>query len=233
MGDIHMNKTLLALGLLAMMAGGTQTASAQDGSVFVVTYIEVQPGAKAEAATLLKGLRESARRDEGNQRADVLESTARPGHFVMLTTWKDQKGLDGHMAAAPTKEARDKLNGLRNSPADDRIHNSLAVAATDVSRRPARAFYVVTHVDVPPPRKDECVTMLKKLADDSRKDQGNVAFDVVQQTSRPNHFTVVEAWKDRKAFGAHVMTPHVRAFRDQLTPMSGALYDERLYRVVN
>jgi quinol monooxygenase YgiN len=136
------------------------------------------------------------------------------------------------MAAAATKEARDKLNAVRNSPADDRIHNSLAVATSEAGRRAAPAFYVVTHVDVPPPRKDDCVTMLKKLADDSRKDQGNVGFDVVQQTSRPNHFTVMEAWKDRKAYDAHVAAAHTRAFRDQLTPMSGALYDERLYRAV-
>ena len=27
--------------------------------------------------------------------------------------------------------------------------------------------------------------------------------------------------------------PHARTFRDQLTPMSGALYDERLYRGLN
>jgi quinol monooxygenase YgiN len=227
-----MNRFLLAVGLLAMAAIGTNAASAQDSTVYGVTYFEVQPGAKGEATTLLKGLRDAARRDEGNARAEVLERTSRPGHFVMLTTWKDQKALDAHMAAAATKEARDKLNGLRNSPADDRIHNSLAVATSEAGRRAAGGFYVVTHVDVPPPRKDDCVTMLKKLADDSRKDQGNVAFDVVQQTSRPNHFTVMEAWKDRKAYDAHVMTAHVRAFRDQLTPMSGALYDERLYRAV-
>ena len=228
-----MNRILLALGLLAMAAGTVQTAGAQEsGPVYVVTYVEVQPGAKREATTLLRGLRDAARRDSGNLRADVLESTSRPGHFVLLTNWKDQKALDGHMAAAATKEARDRLQALRNSPADDRIHNGLAVAATDAG--PARrAFYVVTHVDVPPPRKDECVTMLKKLADASRKDQGSVAFDVVQQTSRPNHFTVIEAWKDRKAFDAHVQAAHVREFRDQLTPMSGALYDERLYRVLN
>jgi quinol monooxygenase YgiN len=228
-----MNRILLALGLFAMAIGGMDAARAQDGAVYVVTYFEVQPGAKAEATTLLKGLRAAARHDEGNQRADVMESAFRPGHFVMLTTWKDQKALDAHMAAAHTREARDKLNGLRNSPADDRVHNSLAVATADGGRPPARAFYAVTHVDVPPPRKDDCVVMLKTLAEDSRKDQGNVSFDVVQQTSRPNHFTVIEAWKDRKAFDAHVATAHVRAFRDQLTPMSGALYDERLYRANN
>jgi quinol monooxygenase YgiN len=217
---------------MVAIAMGTSAQAQDANAVHVVTYVEVKPSAKSEAAAALRTLRETSRKDDGNLRTEVLESVSRPGQFVILATWKDQKALDAHMAAAATKEARDKLNGVRNSPADDRIHNSLAVATSDAGRRSARAVYVVTHVDVPPPRKDECVTMLKTLADDSRKDQGNVAFDVVQQTSRPNHFTVMEAWKDRKAYDAHVAAAHTRAFRDQLTPMSGALYDERLYRAV-
>ena len=61
------------------------------------------------------------------------------------------------------------------------------------------AIIVVSHVDVPPPRKDECIAALNPLAEASRKGGGNQRFEVVQQTSRPNHFTVIEAWKDRKA----------------------------------
>jgi len=212
-----------------MMVAGVVTAQAQDaGPVSIVTYVEVQPKAKREAASLLESLRDAARKDDGNLAAEVVESTARPGHFVLLTTWKDQKSFDAHMAAASTKEIREKLHEARNSPADDRIHNNLSVGAAQAVTR-GKPVYVFTHVDVPPPRKDECITMLKKLADASRQDAGNLRFDVVQQTNRPNHFTVIEVWRNRKAFDGHVQAAHVRDFRDQLTPMSGALYDERLY----
>src|SRR5262249_32971704 len=159
-------------------------------------------------------------------RTEVVESSLRPGQFVLLTTWKDKAALDAHMAAAHTKEFRNKINAPRNSPADDRIHNGLSLGAADAAAAPV---YVITHVDVPPPTKDECVTMLKKLAEDSRKDDGNVRYDVVQQTNRPNHFTVIAAWKSREAFDAYGMAAHTREFRDKLTPMSGALYDERIY----
>jgi quinol monooxygenase YgiN len=43
---------------------------------------------------------------------------------------------------------------------------------------------------------------------------------------------VVEIWKTQKAYDAHITAAHTRRFRDQLTPMSEALYDERLYRVL-
>jgi quinol monooxygenase YgiN len=54
---------------------------------------------------------------------------------------------------------------------------------------------------------------------------------VQQQGNRPNHFSVVEIWADQKAYDAHVMATHTRQFRETLGPMSGALYDERLYKV--
>ena len=88
----------------------------------------------------------------------------------------------------------------------------------------------MTHVDVPPPKKDDCIALLKALADASRKETGMLRFDVFQQVSRPNHFSVVEIWKDQNAYEAHITAAHTRSFREQLTPMSGALYDERLYK---
>ena len=216
-----------------LAVGAMVEAQAQDtGTVYVVTYLELRPGAKGEGTTLLKDLREASRKDAGHVRSEVLESTTRPGQFVFLSTWKDQKALDAHMAAAATKDLRGKLHELRNSPADDRLHNSLTVVDKEAgsARRP---IYVVTHVDVPPPRKDDCIALLRALADASRKETGNVRYDIVQQSNRPNHFTVVEVWRNRKAFDEHAAAAAARAFRDQLTPMSGALYDERLYRAVN
>ena len=42
-----------------------------------------------------------------------------------------------------------------------------------------------------------------------------------------------EVWRDRKTADTHSMAAHTRAFRDKLGPASGALYDERFYRLVN
>jgi quinol monooxygenase YgiN len=91
----------------------------------------------------------------------------------------------------------------------------------------------VTHVDVIPPRKDDGVAAVKQLADDSRTGAGNVRFEVVQQASRPNHFTVVEVWANAKAVEAHSMTAVTRQFRDKLASMTGALYDERMYTTLD
>ena len=75
--------------------------------------------------------------------------------------------------------------------------------------------------------------MLKDLAEASRKEAGNVRFDVVQHTMRANHFTVVEVWRDQKALDAHVAAPHTRQYRDTLQPMTGSPLDERVYKAID
>lgn len=42
----------------------------------------------------------------------------------------------------------------------------------------------------------------------------------------------VEAWRDRKSHDAHIMADHTREYRRKLMPMSGALFDERVYEAI-
>ena len=197
--------------------------------LYVVTYVELKPSAKAEGAALLKSWRDAQRRADGNQRAELVQSAVRPGQFVVLAAWRNKAAFDAH-AGAGGQEFRDKLAALRNSPADDRFHNSLSVGPMDL---PHGSVYVVTHVDVIPPRREDAVAALKVLGDANRAAQGNVRYEIVQQTNRPNHFTVVEIWRSRQAFDANSMSTHQREFRDKLAQMTGALYDERLYESLN
>ncbi len=200
--------------------------------LYVVTYVETRPNTKDEAAALLKSYRDASRATAGNMRSVVVRSVVRPGQFVVATAWKDKSAWDAHMAGAGTKEFRDKLNALRNAPVDDRFHNSLSVGPMDVPQN-SGAVYAVTHVDVIPPQRDNAVAALKILGDASRGAGGNVRYEVVQQTNRPNHFTVFEMWRSREAFDANGMSAHQREFRDKLAGMAGALYDERLYEILN
>ena len=107
------------------------------------------------------------------------------------------------------------------------------MGATHQGRGAASAIYAVTHVDVVPTEKDKGIGFVKVLSDLSRSHDGNMRFDALQQTSRPNHMTVVEAWKDQKAVDAHGTAEGTKQFREKLTPMSGSLYDERLYKILN
>ncbi len=198
--------------------------------LYVVTYVEARSNARDEAATLLKSYRDASRAAAGNARSVVVRSVVRPGQFVIVAAWKDKAAWDVHMAAAGTKEFREKVNALRNAPADDRFHNSLSVGPMELA---SGAVYGVTHVDVIPPQKDNAIVALKSLGEANRAAAGNVRFEIVQQTNRPNHFTVFEIWRSREAFDANGMSAHQREFRDKLAGMAGALYDERLYEILD
>ena len=220
-----------AMNSLAQAPAAAPPAVPADVSpLYVVTYVETKQTARDEAAALLKSYREASRKTLGNLRSIVVQRPRRPGQFVVVAAWKDKAAWDAHMAAAGTKEFREKLAGLRNAPADDRFHNSLSVGPMEDA---SGAVYGVTHVDVIPPQKDNALVALKALGDANRVAAGNVRFEIVQQTNRPNHFTVFEVWRSREAFDSNTMSAHQREFRDKLAGMSGALYDERLYEILN
>lgn len=223
----------LLLGMALLPAAFVQGVSAQGAAapIYVATYVEVVNASVKDAAKLLEQYRDASRKENGNMRAEIAREIGRPTRFVIMQTWKDQAAFDAHGKSAGTTAFRDKLKAIHAGPYDERVHNSLNVAASEALSG-KRAVIVVSHVDVPPPRKDECIAALNPLADASRKAGGNQRFEVQQQTSRPNHFTVVEAWKDKKAYDGSRTADAQRTFRDKLGPMLGALYDERLYRVI-
>ncbi|HMH53529.1 MAG TPA: antibiotic biosynthesis monooxygenase [Candidatus Acidoferrum sp.] len=218
---------------LAMAAFGVTSADAADNATFyTVTYVEVVPTAAAQAAGAVRQYADATRKDTGAVRVESVQRVDRPNQFVVLASWTEAKAFEAHQAGAAMKAFDTAVRPLMASPNDTRLHQALSVDVSTAARAPG-AVYAVTHVDVIPPRKDDAVVALKQLAEDSRKDAGHVRFDVVQQTNRPNHFTVVEIWKDRASFDAHTATPGTKRFREQLAPMSGSLYDERLYQALD
>jgi quinol monooxygenase YgiN len=224
----------------AMMAGVTQ-AGAQapaapnvdpNAPVYVVGYIDVMPTMKNAAISALKQFRDACRRWDGNLRCEVVQRLEQPNQFVTLQIWKDKAAFDASATNPAAAAIRDKLKPMLESPYDERVHNGLSVAAPQPTPG-GRPSYVVTHVDVIPPRANDAVTLLSQMAEAGRKEPGNGRLEVLQQNNRPNHFTVVEIWPNRKVFEARGMTPGVIAYRNQLQPMAGALYDQRLYKVLD
>jgi quinol monooxygenase YgiN len=199
------------------------------GTAYMVTYIEVAPSAQAGAGDLLRAVAAASRKEAGNERYEVLQRIDRENQFVILEAWTDLKAAEAHVGGAALKQFKDKLEPLQISFYDERPSNGIAVAPASAAVG-KDAVYAITHVDVTPPNKDECIVILKKLADDARKEPGSLQFEAWQQNNRANHFTVTEIWKSRAAIDGHVVTASTKEFRKKLGPMSGALYDERLYK---
>ena len=89
---------------------------------------------------------------------------------------------------------------------------------------------MVSHVDVS--QDPKVPVMLRRLAEASRQEDGNLRFDVVQHMMRANHFTVIETWRNQKALDAHAAAAHTRQYRDELQPMTGSPLDERVHKPI-
>jgi len=228
--------------LIAGLGGGGQVVFAQSepapGPAYLVTYIEVAPGASGKALGLLRTARAASRKADGVMQFDTFQRRERPNHFAIIESWKDAATRDANLAAAHTKTFREAIQPLLIAGWDERPHIGLDVGTQNPDAKvtagaKSATVFTVTHVDFIPPKKDEGIAALRAIVDSSRKEPGNLRYDILQQSSRLNHLTLVEAWRDHKALEAHEVAPHTAKFRDVSTPMSGALFDQRLYRVID
>jgi quinol monooxygenase YgiN len=227
---MHFIYAVLALTLMPLVAAHPARAQ-NDPTIHMVTYIDAAPAAKEKTATelLLRLLAEASRKDAGNMLFHILQRTAPANQFVILATWKDQQALDAHEASAHYKAFRNGITHFLIAPIDDRLCIPTSVAA----QKPGdSSVYVVTHVDVPGNVRDKILPALQALSEHSRKEAGNLRFDVSYQKNRTNHFTVMENWKDQAANDTHELAAHTREFRGVLTPITGALYDQRWYKAM-
>jgi quinol monooxygenase YgiN len=220
----------LALPLAAMTTAHAQDAG--DPTVYMVTYIDVTPASRASDAGLLRQLAAASRKDAGVVRYEVFQRSAPSNQFAVIEIWKDQASYDAHAAAAHVKTFRQQIEPHLVAPIDERPYVGLAVGPKDGAAIPSGGLVAISHVDVIPPKKDDGIGALKTLADPTRKDKGNLRYDVYQQKTRPNHFTVIEVWSNQKAVDDHEIVAHNKDFRKVLSSATGALYDQRWFKAL-
>jgi quinol monooxygenase YgiN len=191
-----------------------------------VAYVEVQADSAGPMRSVVDRYRQASRMENGFGGIELLQQGGNAGLFVLVEQWRDQAAIDAHAQSTATKQFRDALTPLRVTGYDERPYKDFANGPVNAAS--AEAVYVVTHIDIAPP--GDAGPLLKRLADESRGESGNLRFDVLQHAQRANHFTIVEAWRTRAARDRHVAATHTRAYREALQPLIGSPLDERLMR---
>jgi quinol monooxygenase YgiN len=214
--------------MLILFAGGSPGRAQSTRPTYVVTYIEIAPPARDAAQSLLRKLRDTARKEPGNVDFVVFQNTAQPRHFVLFETWQDAKAQDSHATAEATKQFRSQLAPMLIAPYDERVHTAFALGPAKPHGK--RAISVITHVDYAGAKKDAGLASIKQLSAASVNDAGVLRYDVLEQSAKPNHLTLVEVWRNEAALEAHEQAAHTRKFRDELLPIGGSPFDEQFYR---
>jgi len=196
----------------------------------VVVYTEVAPAKAAEARKLLLAYVAAARKADGAVQIDAGQRISDPGHFGIVEQWKSLAAKQAFAQTDAYTKYRAALDPLRSAAYDERIHNALSVGPA----KPAAsgAILVLTHVDVVPTQVEPGTAKVKAFVEEGRNAPGNLRFDDVVQANRKNHFTVIETWKSQVEKNSWISSKSARTFREELQPIGGALYDERVFKVL-
>jgi len=217
------------LALAALLLASAARAQ-QEGPAYVVIYVEVAADATQQALAALRQYRAAVGKDTANQGIQLVQEIGRPTRLAVIEFWAGQPEFEANDKSAAAEQLRDSLKPIEIVPRDRRLHFGFAVSGGTLPG--GGAVYAVSHIDVNPVNRPKTEPILKQLVEDSRKDAGNLRFDVYQQLRALNHFGSVAVWRDRKAFEAYEGQAHTKAARAELLPLLGALYDERLYQPV-
>ena len=231
---------LLASALLAAPAARAQAPAAPppaapqvyEGPAHVIFYVEAKTGAVDKTVALLKTYRGALRRDSSVSGATLIQELGRPNRLALIASWRDQPAFEAHEKGPLMAGLRKDLEALAIAPPDRRLHHDFLVGGAKPA--PKGAIYAVTHIDVNPPNRVATDGILKQLVADSRKDAGNLSYEVWwQNLANLNHYGSISVWRDRKAFEFYERAAHTEAARNAVQPLLGALWDERLYRILD
>jgi quinol monooxygenase YgiN len=201
-----------------------------ESTAYSVAYVDILPASRTAAIAAIKQYRDASRKEDGFQRIEFFEQAGRPAHFCIFETWANGRDLDTHAASANAKDFRNKTDSMRLSDFDQRPYKTLSLG-TAHNDRSSRGIFVIAHVDIGG-QGTNAADLLRKLAESSRKEEGNLRFDVLQHAMRANHFTVIEEWQSAKTMETHASATHTKEYRNSLGPIAGSPLDERLYKVV-
>ena len=171
-----MRQILLLLSILLL-----RPQAPADTTFYAVAYVDIAPASRPAAITVLKQYREASRNEPGFKRMEYFEQVGKPGHFSIIEAWATDKSFDAHSASQNSKDYRAKVDSMRLSDYDQRPYKTLTLSPGRNSAASGTMF-VITHVDIGG-QGTNAADLLKRLADASRKEEGNLRFDVLDRKS--------------------------------------------------
>jgi len=103
-----------------------------------------------------------------------------------------------------------------------------AVSPARAQAQNADPVFAVTYLDVGVDAVPQGVELIRKYRDASRREGANLEFTVLQETSRPNRFAIMEGWRDKAAFDAHDKGAVKAEFEDALKTIRNSPPDRKM-----
>jgi quinol monooxygenase YgiN len=80
----------------------------------------------------------------------------------------------------------------------------------------AQTLTIVANVTVYPEFKDDMLPAIEAVVEATRREEGNISYDVFEDTANPLRFTFIENWKSQSAIASHNASAHFIEFAKAL-----------------
>ena len=115
--------TRLLAGICALALSVPRAQAPPDTSFYAVAYVETAASSARDAAAALRAYREAIAKQEGCSAVDTFEQIGRPGHWVIVETWRDQKAFDARDPAVQQRLLEaikdSRVSGFDQRPVQD------------------------------------------------------------------------------------------------------------------
>ncbi|HLF93136.1 MAG TPA: putative quinol monooxygenase [Planctomycetota bacterium] len=83
-------------------------------------------------------------------------------------------------------------------------------------------YHVVVRMEAKPEKAEALVELATYNSGCSRKEPGNLRFDVLRQVDNPLRFSLYEVYRDEAAFKAHQQTDHYARWKREIDGLLAA-----------
>ena len=80
-------------------------------------------------------------------------------------------------------------------------------------------IYVIATIETQPGKATKLIEDARNCIDATRLEVGCISYDYVQDTEKPDRVLVVERWTTRETLAAHMLTQHLKDWREQRKPL--------------
>lgn len=106
------------------------------------------------------------------------------------------------------------LASFHTAQAFSKSPSSLHTTVRKMSALSAKPFAVVVEAEIKEERMDEFMELIKKNAEETRKEPGCIRFDVLRSQSNPNQFFFYELYENVEAIDHHKKQAHYNLWAD-------------------
>ena len=219
-----MNKTLFGMAMMAAMGMSScankpaqqeeaaPEAAAETGNEIRINCLyKVAPEDVDNIIKISRELVAASQKDKGNIEYDIYQSQTDKTQLMIFETWKDQASLDVHSAAAHfTRLVPQIANAAVGEMA---IQSFTAKSEGDQIR-------INCMLKVAPENVTKALGLAQELVEASRKDGGNIDYDIYQSQTTPTNLMIFETWQDQPSLDTHSAAEHFTRIVPQLQEMA-------------